>query len=151
MCDERPFCLCSKSLPLRSWITSAKITRKESIHYKNLRFFGDKYKVTHFSASILSTQQEEGKAKAQLIELNIDLVEKACLVIRSAVANAMDWSDIELLVKDAQARSDPVAMAIHGLKLQTNEITLLLRYMCVTYQFLIGFGQTKFNNLRSWC
>ena len=56
------------------------------------------------------------------------MVEKACLVIRSAVASAMDWSDIELLVKDAQARGDPVAMAIHGLKLQTNEITLLLRY-----------------------
>ena len=65
--------------------------------------------------------------KAQLIELNVDLVEKACLVIRSAIANAMDWSDIELLVKDAQAREDPVAMAIHGLKLKTNEITLLLR------------------------
>lgn len=66
--------------------------------------------------------------KAQLIELNVDLVEKACLVIRSAVANAMDWGDIELLVKDAQTKGDPVAMAIHGLKLKTNEITLLLRY-----------------------
>lgn len=48
-------------------------------------------------------------------------------MIRSAVANAMDWTDIELLVKDAQAREDPVAMAIHALKLKTNEITLLLR------------------------
>ena len=67
--------------------------------------------------------------KAQLIELNVDLVEKACLVIHSAVANAMDWGDIELLVKDAQAKGDPVAMAIHGLKLKTNEITLLLRYI----------------------
>lgn len=71
--------------------------------------------------------QEEDKYKAQLIELNVDLVERACVVIRSAVANAMDWGDIELLVKDAQAREDPVAMAIHALKLKTNEITLLLR------------------------
>ena len=69
--------------------------------------------------------------KAQLIELNVDIVEKACLVIRSAVANAMDWGDIELLVKDAQARGDPTAMAIHGLKLKTNEITLLLGYIRV--------------------
>ena len=60
--------------------------------------------------------------------MNLDLVERASLVIRSAVANAMDWGDIELLVKDAQARGDPIAMAIQGLKLKTNEITLLLRY-----------------------
>ncbi len=60
--------------------------------------------------------------------MNLDLVERACLVIRSAVANAMDWGDIELLVKDYQSRGDPVAMAISGLKLSTNQITILLRY-----------------------
>lgn len=68
-----------------------------------------------------------------MIELNVELVEKACLVVRSAVANGMDWGDIELLVKDAQARRDPVAMVIHGLKLKTNEITLLLRYMSIIF------------------
>ena len=60
--------------------------------------------------------------------MNADLVERATLVIRSAIANAMDWGDIELLVKDAQTRGDPIASAIHGLKLKTNEITLLLRF-----------------------
>ena len=79
----------------------------------------------------LCIAQEEDILKAQLIELNVDVVEKACLVIRSAVANAMDWGDIELLVKDAQAKGDPVAMAIHGLKLERNEITLLLRYTLI--------------------
>ena len=54
-------------------------------------------------------------------------------MVRSAVANGMDWGDIELLVKDAQARRDPVAMVIHGLKLKTNEITLLLRYMSIIF------------------
>ena len=58
-------------------------------------------------------------------------MDKATLVIRSAVASAMDWGDIELLVKDAQGRGDPVALAIHSLKLKTNEITLLLRCVCV--------------------
>eukprot|EP00731_Ephydatia_muelleri_P028292 Em0019g1165a len=76
--------------------------------------------------SALKKAQEEDAAKACLIELNVELVEGACLVIRSAVASAMDWGDIELLLKDAQARGDPVAMAIQALKLQTNEITLLL-------------------------
>jgi len=71
--------------------------------------------------------QGEDIYKAQLIELNVDLIERASLVIRSAIANAMDWGDIELLVKDAQARGDPVAMAIHGLRLKSNEITLTLR------------------------
>lgn len=71
--------------------------------------------------------QEEDKHKAELIEFNIDLVDRASVVIRSAIANAMDWGDIELLVKDAQARGDPVASVIHGLKLSSNEITLLLK------------------------
>lgn len=62
-----------------------------------------------------------------MIELNVDLIDRATLVIRSAIANAMDWGDIELLVKDAQGRGDPVATAIHGLKLKSNEITLILR------------------------
>ena len=60
------------------------------------------------------------------MELNIDLVEKACTVIRSAVASAMDWGDIELLVKEAKTRGDPVAMSVHSLKLQSNEICMLL-------------------------
>lgn len=59
--------------------------------------------------------------------MNSDLVSKACLVIRSAIANAMNWSDIERLVKDAQSRGDPTALAIQSLKLRTNEITLLLQ------------------------
>ena len=86
----------------------------------------------HYTAYTLllpfSPIQEEDVHKAQLIELNIDLIDRATLVIRSAIANAMDWGDIELLVKDAQGRGDPVAMAIQSLKLKSNEITLILRW-----------------------
>ena len=39
----------------------------------------------------------------------------------------MDWGDIELLVRDAQTRGDPIAGSIHSLKLQSNQITLLLK------------------------
>lgn len=59
--------------------------------------------------------------------MNSDLVSKATLVIRSAVANAMDWGDIDLLIKDAQSRGDPVASIIQSLKLKTNEITMMLQ------------------------
>lgn len=54
-------------------------------------------------------------------------VERACLVIRSAVASSLAWEDIAALVKDAQTRRDPVAMTIHKLKLNEGLITLLLR------------------------
>jgi predicted ribosome quality control (RQC) complex YloA/Tae2 family protein len=77
--------------------------------------------------SSLKKAQEEDIYKAELIELNADLIERACTVIRSAIANAMDWRDIELLVHDAQSRRDPVAMAISELKLQSNVITLILK------------------------
>ena len=82
--------------------------------------------LTHTPLSL--SPKEQDRYKAQLIEYNIDLVERANTVIRSAVANAMDWGDVELLVRDAQARGDPVALAIHSLKLASNEVTLLLRY-----------------------
>ena len=82
--------------------------------------------------------QEEDVYKATLIELNYDLIERACLVIRSAVANSMDWSDIELLVKDAQTRGDPVAQSIHGHKLYSNRITMMLKYVNVLLCY-VGF------------
>ena len=66
-------------------------------------------------------------------------MERACVVIRSAIATAMDWSDIELLVKDAQARGDLVAMVIHSLKLSSNEITLLLRLLISTVTMTIVY------------
>ncbi|XP_078672293.1 ribosome quality control complex subunit NEMF-like isoform X3 [Branchiostoma floridae x Branchiostoma belcheri] len=75
----------------------------------------------------LQKVQDEDKRKAQLIELNLDLVDKAILVVRSAIANQIDWSEIWDIVKEAQAQGDPVASTIKSLKLDSNHITLLLR------------------------
>ena len=91
---------------------------------------------THTHTHAHTHTQEEDRHKAQLIEFNVDLVERACVVIRSAIANAMDWGDIELLVKDAQTRGDPVAVVIHSLKLASNEFTLILRY--INYSFPVS-------------
>ncbi|MEQ2187417.1 hypothetical protein GOODEAATRI_004519 [Goodea atripinnis] len=49
-------------------------------------------------------------------------------VVRSALANQVDWTEIGVIVKEAQASGDPVACAIKELKLQTNHITMLLKY-----------------------
>lgn len=74
----------------------------------------------------LEKTQEVDKQKAELITRNQELVDNAIFAVQSAVANQMSWQDIQHLVKEAQARGDPVASAIKHLKLETNHISLLL-------------------------
>ncbi|XP_063803618.1 ribosome quality control complex subunit NEMF isoform X2 [Pseudophryne corroboree] len=71
--------------------------------------------------------QEIDKAKGELIEMNLDIVDRALQVVRSALANQIDWTEIGVIVKEAQVQGDPVALTIKELKLQTNHITMLLR------------------------
>ncbi|CAL4114173.1 unnamed protein product [Meganyctiphanes norvegica] len=74
----------------------------------------------------LNRKQEENVMKGQLIELNQQLVEGALLVVRSYVANQVDWREIKELVCEAAARGHPAAEAIKDLKLNSNTITLWL-------------------------
>ncbi|XP_040267600.1 nuclear export mediator factor Nemf-like [Bufo bufo] len=75
----------------------------------------------------LHVAQDIDKAKGELIETNLDIVDRAVQVVRSALANQIDWTEIGVIVKEAQAQGDPVALAIKELKLQTNHITMLLK------------------------
>uniref|UniRef100_A0A8B9I7Y5 Ribosome quality control complex subunit NEMF n=1 Tax=Anser brachyrhynchus TaxID=132585 RepID=A0A8B9I7Y5_9AVES len=75
----------------------------------------------------LQQAQEVDKIKGELIEMNLEIVDRAIQVVRSALANQIDWTEIGAIVKEAQAQGDPVASAIKELKLQTNHITMLLR------------------------
>lgn len=75
----------------------------------------------------LQKEQETDINKGRLIELNLPLVDQALLIVRSALANQIDWTEIENLVHEAQLQGDPVASCITGLKLDSNMITLLLR------------------------
>lgn len=75
----------------------------------------------------LQQAQEVDKIKGELIEMNLEIVSRAIQVVRSALANQIDWTEIGAIVKEAQAQGDPVANAIKELKLQTNHITMLLR------------------------
>ncbi|XP_032100421.1 nuclear export mediator factor NEMF isoform X2 [Sapajus apella] len=75
----------------------------------------------------LQQTQEIDKLKGELIEMNLQIVDRAIQVVRSALANQIDWTEIGLIVKEAQAQGDPVASAIKELKLQTNHVTMLLR------------------------
>uniref|UniRef100_A0A452IS16 Ribosome quality control complex subunit NEMF n=1 Tax=Gopherus agassizii TaxID=38772 RepID=A0A452IS16_9SAUR len=75
----------------------------------------------------LHQAQEVDKVKGELVEMNLDVVDRAIQVVRSALANQIDWTEIGAIVKEAQAQGDPVASAIKELKLQTNHITMLLK------------------------
>uniref|UniRef100_A0AAR2M3I4 NFACT RNA-binding domain-containing protein n=1 Tax=Pygocentrus nattereri TaxID=42514 RepID=A0AAR2M3I4_PYGNA len=74
----------------------------------------------------LHQAQEVDRLKGELVEMNLPIVERALQVVRSALANQVDWAEIGLIVKEAQVAGDPVACAIKELKLQTNHITMLL-------------------------
>uniref|UniRef100_A0A8D0L2F3 Ribosome quality control complex subunit NEMF n=1 Tax=Sphenodon punctatus TaxID=8508 RepID=A0A8D0L2F3_SPHPU len=75
----------------------------------------------------LQQAQEVDKIKGELVEMNLEVVEQAIQVVRSALANQIDWTEIGAIVKEAQAQGDPVASTIKELKLQTNHITMLLK------------------------
>ncbi|KAI4804857.1 hypothetical protein KUCAC02_026469 [Chaenocephalus aceratus] len=75
----------------------------------------------------LHQAQEVDRVKGELVEMNLPMVERALQVVRSALANQVDWTEIGTIVKDAQAAGDPVACAIKDLKLKTNHITMLLK------------------------
>ncbi|KAG7224129.1 hypothetical protein INR49_019864 [Caranx melampygus] len=75
----------------------------------------------------LHQAQEVDRIKGELVEMNLPVVERALQVVCSALANQVDWTEIGIIVKDAQAAGDPVACAIKELKLQTNHITMLLK------------------------
>lgn len=82
--------------------------------------------------------QEVDRLKGELLEMNLPIVERAIQVVRSALANQVDWAEISLIVKEAQAAGDPVACAIKELKLQTNHITMLLKYVTHFLKYIIN-------------
>ncbi|XP_038077635.1 nuclear export mediator factor Nemf-like [Patiria miniata] len=75
----------------------------------------------------LMKAQEIDMRKGELIEMNLPLVDQAIKVVRSAIANQIDWTEINNIIHEAQAQQDPVASAIKNLKLDTNHITMVLR------------------------
>ncbi|PVD25548.1 hypothetical protein C0Q70_13204 [Pomacea canaliculata] len=76
----------------------------------------------------LQKEQESDIVRGQLIEMNLEMVDQAILIVRSALANQIDWTEIDQIVKEAQLNGDAVAKTVVGLKLDSNHITLLLQY-----------------------
>ncbi|KAI2801418.1 hypothetical protein RDWZM_008427 [Blomia tropicalis] len=74
----------------------------------------------------LAKMQEIDNRKAQLIESNIELVDKAISVLRSSIAAKYSWEMISELVRDAQDTGDLIATKIKDLKLDKNCFTMIL-------------------------
>lgn len=49
-------------------------------------------------------------------------MEQAILIIRSAVANSVDWEELGRIVQEEKKQGDPIAKLISKLKLATNEV-----------------------------
>eukprot|EP01061_Rhynchopus_euleeides_P002301 TRINITY_DN11762_c3_g1_i2.p1 TRINITY_DN11762_c3_g1~~TRINITY_DN11762_c3_g1_i2.p1 ORF type:complete len:1033 (+),score=445.82 TRINITY_DN11762_c3_g1_i2:104-3100(+) len=74
----------------------------------------------------LQKEQEFNLVKAQLIEDNIEEVEAALAIIRSAIGQGIDWAELARVVKEQKRLGNPIASMIHELKLEKNKVSLLL-------------------------
>ena len=54
------------------------------------------------------------------------VVEKALNILRTAIANQMDWKDIEEIISEAGENGDPILSKIRKLKLDINHFTMVL-------------------------
>ncbi|RUS19638.1 hypothetical protein BC937DRAFT_87164 [Endogone sp. FLAS-F59071] len=74
----------------------------------------------------LESLQLSNERKAQLIELNLQMVDAAILIIRNAIASSMDWKELGDLVANEKRKDNPIARMIDSLKLETNQLALRL-------------------------
>ena len=74
----------------------------------------------------LEKEQSKDRICGEFIEMNAELVDKALNILRTAIANQIDWKDIEDIVEEAGDNGDPVLSRIRKLKLDINHFTMLL-------------------------
>ena len=74
----------------------------------------------------LEKEQSKDRFCGELIEMNAELVDKALNILRTAIANQIDWKDIEEIVEEASDNGDPILSRIRKLKLDINHFTMLL-------------------------
>jgi len=74
----------------------------------------------------LQEAYENNQYKAKLITDNIEDVDKAIKIVGSYISNAVPWEQLNAVIKEEKKKGNPIASIIHRLKLETNEIVLLL-------------------------
>ena len=74
----------------------------------------------------LAREQERLRDSAQLVETHAGDVDRALGVINSALENGMDWDTLEQLVTVEQGNDNPIALLIHKLLLDMDQVILAL-------------------------
>ncbi len=74
----------------------------------------------------LVKEQERWREGAQLVEAHAEDIDRALGVINSALETGMDWEALEQLVSVEQANENPIALLIHSLKLDKDEVVMAL-------------------------
>lgn len=64
--------------------------------------------------------------QAQLIEYNLDAVDGAINAVRTALAQGLDWKELERLIETETRAGNPVAGMVESLRLDVGRVTLLL-------------------------
>ncbi|MFH4974566.1 hypothetical protein AB6A40_001275 [Gnathostoma spinigerum] len=102
----------------------------------------------------LEQAQAEKREMAELIELNTELVDRALLVIRTAIANQLSWEMIEEMRIKAAENGDPIASVISSLNLNSNEMFLSLRdpfnNESIAKKVRIDIGLSAYQNSRQY-
>ncbi|KAJ2629453.1 hypothetical protein H4R22_003307 [Coemansia sp. RSA 1290] len=80
----------------------------------------------HGRVAALEKTHRKTEEQARRIEMNLEFVDQAILIIRQAVAAGMDWQELDELVRDQREEGNPVAERIVQLNLSINQITLEL-------------------------
>lgn len=105
----------------------------------------------------LKQSQSEDELKARLIEYNLDLVDSAIYLVNNAIANQLDWKEINEIIEEAKEGYHTVALAIKQLKLEINHIILELKdpqddesLNPITKSVEIDLGLNAFKNSRKY-
>jgi predicted ribosome quality control (RQC) complex YloA/Tae2 family protein len=92
----------------------------------------------------LQDAQRENFELGALIESASELVDQACLVVRSALEHSVPWTDLAKLVELETANGNPVASAIADMDLAKGNIKLALR----DYEAMEAAKEAKRERLR---
>ena len=74
----------------------------------------------------LVKEQEHWREGAELVEAHAEDIDRALGVINSALETGMDWEALEQLVSVEQANENPIALLIHKLQLDKDEVVMAL-------------------------
>ncbi|KAL5108558.1 Nuclear export mediator factor NEMF [Taenia crassiceps] len=108
---------------------------------------------------VLREEQISDNQKAQLLEMNMDLVDKVIMTLNSAIANQTSWRVLEeVLEKQKERGDDPVANCIVRLQLASNQAVLRLSNLyaddedeeATTQEVLVDLDSTAFQNAKKY-